>query len=302
MTCQLVKKKRSWLALTIPVTGFYEDPVASFLVELTGTGVEFSEKGVTAYLPLDEGLSAKLRELNRFLRRLTGDNEDEQTLQWFSRIVYEEDWSESWKAYFRPMKIGKRIVIAPSWENYQPQGNEVLVNIDPGRAFGVGTHPTTYMCVKAIERFAERREEFGKEKWTLCDVGCGTGILAIVAAKLGADHVTAVDIDPAAVEVSIKNSTKNSVGDRVKVITGSVEKITGNFDCVVANLTTKLLLKLSTALRRIVKPGGSLILSGVLDSEMDEVDRIYRSYGMEMIERASENEWGLLECRAPGEC
>ena len=291
------KAKNRWLALTVPATEYYEDIVASFLVELSGTGVEFSEKGVTTYLPLDEKLTFKLAELDNFLRKLMGDNIDEQRLQWYGKVVYEEDWSESWKAYFKPTRIGKRIVVSPSWEKYSAEGDEIVILVDPGRAFGVGTHPTTRMCVEAIEEFSRKKSKEGGESWSLCDVGCGTGILAIVAAKLGAEKVLAVDIDPVAVEVTVSNCHRNDVADRVEVVLGSVEKIKAKFSCVVANLTRKLLIDLASEFRDILLPGGELILSGILDSEMDEVNKVYRHIGYQLVSESRESEWGLLVYR-----
>ena len=288
------EKKNRWLAITVPTTGFFEDVVASFLVELSGTGVEFSMGGVTTYLSMDESLTFKLGELDKFLRRLAGDNVNQQSLHWYCKVVYDEDWSESWKAYFKPVKIGEKVIISPSWEEYLDDKGKVVVFIDPGRAFGVGTHPTTQMCIKSIERFAKRAAQTGNDDWTFCDVGCGTGILAIVGAKLGARKVVAVDIDPVAVDVSKMNCVRNDVADRVEVVQGSVENIKSKFSCVAANLTTKLLRDLAQQFKNILDPGGELILSGILDYEMSEIDSLYRRLGYVQAYEARENEWGLL--------
>ncbi len=294
MTNCFAEKDKRWLAITVPAIDFYEDVVASFLVELTGSGVEFSPQGITAYLPMDENLTPKLGALDTFLRKLMGDNKDQQTIQWYGKVVYEEDWSESWKAYFKPLKIGEKIVVSPSWEKYVPAKNEILISIDPGRAFGVGTHPTTSMCVRAIERIAEKMSKDSKESWNFCDVGCGTGILAIVAAKLGAEKVLAVDIDPVAVQVARANCEKNAVMDKVEILKGSVDKINGKYSCIAANLTSKLLLNLAPSFKNILQPGGRLILSGMLDSEVDQIDRVFLKLGYRILDKLSENEWGLL--------
>jgi len=151
--------------------------------------------------------------------------------------------------------------------------------------------------VEAIEEFSRKKSKEGGESWSLCDVGCGTGILAIVAAKLGAEEVLAVDIDPVAVEASLNNCQINDVPDRVEVVLGSVEKIKAKFSCVVANLTRKLLIDLASEFRDILLPGGELILSGILDSEMDEVNKVYRHIGYQLVSESRESEWGLLVYR-----
>lgn len=294
MVCEFTRNKKCWLAITVPTTSFYEDIVASYLIELTGTGVEFSERGVTAYLPLDSELSSRLSELNKFLSRIMGDNLGEQNLWRYSKVVYEEDWCETWKEYFKPTKIGKKIIVAPSWEKYQPRESELVINIDPGRAFGVGTHPTTRMCLTSIERFAEKRAKITGGQWTLCDVGCGTGILAIAAAKLGAKHVIALDVDPVAIQTTISNCAQNKVKEKIKVILGSIEKVTTKFQIVVANLTRKPILELAPCVKNILEPGGTLILSGLLEVEMEEVDQLYRGLGFRLMEKCEESEWGLL--------
>lgn len=287
-------KKERWLRVTIPATRYYEDIVASFLVELTGSGVEFAGEGVTAYLPCDSEISLKIKELNAFLRKLMRDNTGQQSLKWFGKIVYEEDWSESWKAYFRPVRIGKKIVISPSWEKYVPENDEIVIRIDPGQAFGVGTHPTTRMCVKWIEKFAANREKEKVSGWTLCDVGCGTGILSIVGSKLGAKMVLAVDVDPVAVEVTRNNCIKNRVEGRIRVVSGSIDNVEQKFSCVAANLTGKLLRELVLDFKKVLLPGGWLIISGMLDSEMEDIEAMYGKQGYYPVGRDRENEWGLL--------
>ncbi len=287
-------KKDRWLRITVPTTQYYEDVVASFLVELSETGVEFSNDGVTAYLPLDDNLSSKLRELEIFLRKLMKDNKDQQTLEWFGKIVYEEDWSESWKAYFRPVRVGKKIVISPSWEEYIPGDEEIVIRIDPGQAFGVGTHPTTRMCIEWIEIFASKKGRTEKKEWTLCDLGCGTGILSVVAAKLGAKKVVAVDIDPVAVEVTRTNCVKNEVESKINIIHGSLDKVSQKFSCVVANLTGKLLTELAPYIKSVLFPGSWLILSGILDSEIASIENTYQKLGYRSVGKSTDKEWGLL--------
>lgn len=177
------------------------------------------------------------------------------------------DWAERWKEHFKPLPIGPRVWVVPSWERgFSPPPGAVVVTLDPGMAFGTGQHATTALCLEILE---DGLAEPGGRR--LLDVGCGSGILAIAAARLGCDEVLAIDNDPVAVSVTHENVAQNGVGDVVRATGDDVAAVGQSFDWVVANIIAHTLIELARPLVERTRPGGSLVLSGVLASQADEV-------------------------------
>ncbi len=208
-------------------------------------------------------------------------------------LLYQEDkpeelWQESWKKYYHVHKEGKRIVICPSWETYTPQDDEVVIEIDPGMAFGTGVHPTTRFCLQMLERW-------GTECDNALDAGCGSGILAIAAAKLGVRKVTAVDLDEVAVQVCRQNVAKNHLAEQIHVVEGNVIEYMeeGQYELILANLTADILLFLLPALQEAhaLQPGGYLIISGILDVRWPEIRDQIEEMGLEIVEILEDSEW-----------
>ena len=201
--------------------------------------------------------------------------------------MYEEDWANTWKQYYKPSKVGEKIVVKPIWEEYEQKEGELVVNLDPGMAFGTGTHETTRMCIQALEKYV-------KEESTVFDVGCGSGILAIAAAKLGAKLAVGVDLDPVAVESSIENVGYNNLNN-IEILHGNlVEVIDGKSDIVVANILAEIICILTDDVKRVMKDGGVFITSGIIHDRVDMVCEKLESTGFEVIEKNRDGEWNCI--------
>ena len=199
--------------------------------------------------------------------------------------MYEEDWANTWKQYYKPSKVGEKIVVKPIWEEYEEKEGELVVNLDPGMAFGTGTHETTRMCIQALEKYV-------KEESTVFDVGCGSGILAIAAAKLGAKLAVGVDLDP--VESSIENVGYNNLNN-IEILHGNlVEVIDGKADIVVANILAEIICILTDDVKRVMKDGGVFITSGIIHDRVDMVCEKLEATGFEVIEMNRDGEWNCI--------
>ncbi len=214
-----------------------------------------------------------------------------------ARVVHEADWANAWKAHFPVLRVGRRIVIRPTWRRHRRQPDDVVLALDPGMAFGTGLHPTTRLCLAALEGFADRGLLAGAR---VVDVGSGSGILAIAAGRLGARELVAVDVDPIAVDASRENALRNGL-DRVIVSReGSVPTGDGPFDVVLANLIASLLVRLADALAAEVRPGGTLLASGIFRDREPEVAEAFASRGFELANRWAEGDWVALELTRAG--
>ena len=230
-----------------------------------GSDAVIPEKhAVIGYLPCDEQLEKSQKFVEENVSRL------EKTTGIECKIVYsdlnDQDWAHTWKTYFRPEKITPKIVIKPTWHEYIRKHDEIVIEIDPGRAFGTGTHPTTRMCITMIEKHLKRNSKF-------LDIGTGSGILMITAAKLGAIKVWGTDNDQVAVETAYKNLKQNRIPESSFEIltTNLVHQIPEQFDLVVSNLTTKTMFILLENVRKVLVQGGIFVCSGILETEKDEV-------------------------------
>jgi ribosomal protein L11 methyltransferase len=207
-----------------------------------------------------------------------------------SRIVVsqldEADWAESWKTYFRPEKIGERLVVKPSWHAYEAQPGEIVLEIDPGMAFGTGTHPTTRLCLKLIEAYVKPGD-------SVLDVGAGSGILMIAAAKLGAEKVCGIDKDKLAVDIAKKNLMRNTITPRkFMLMCGNlIEPISERFEMVVANLLTDAVIKLLPGVKRVLKRNGYFLCSGITKQNQNSIIDKLKALDFEIINRYSMEEW-----------
>jgi len=216
-----------------------------------------------------------------------------------TRIVHEADWAEAWKAHFPVLRVGRRLVIRPTWRRHRRQPDDVVLALDPGMAFGTGLHPTTRLCLAGVETIADRGLIDGAR---VLDVGCGSGILAIAAAKLGASEILGVDTDPIAIEATDANAARNRVGGGsrgrrsvVRARVGSLPSGEPPFDVVLANLIAGLLVTLAEQLRDEVRPGGVLLASGIFIDREPDVRSAFESVGLEVRDRSAEGEWVALE-------
>jgi ribosomal protein L11 methyltransferase len=207
-----------------------------------------------------------------------------------SRVSYkkrdDEDWAHAWKAYFWPRKIGRHLVVKPTWREYTPESDEIVIELDPGMAFGTGTHPTTSLCATLIEKYLKKGDHF-------LDVGTGSGILMITAARLGADRVCGIDKDETAVKIAAANLKLNSIQPRKFQVTAAnlVEETRDTYDMIAANIFTHIILDLLTDIKRVLNPGGMFICSGIIDKNTDQVTAALRDIGFETVEIAAEEGW-----------
>ena len=204
-----------------------------------------------------------------------------------SEKMYEEDWANNWKKYYKPTLLGEKIVVKPTWEEYEPKENELVIELDPGMAFGTGTHETTRMCIQALERYV-------KPETTVFDVGCGTGILAIAAAKLKAKMAIGVDLDPVAVESAKENVKYNNL-ENIEILYGNlVEVIDGKADIVVANILAEIVCILTDDVKRVLKEGGYFISSGIIHDRVEMVVNKLEESGFEILEKNKDGEWNCI--------
>jgi ribosomal protein L11 methyltransferase len=212
-----------------------------------------------------------------------------------TRVVDEDDWAEAWKRHFHVQHLGRRLVIKPSWLRYRRGGEEVVIDLDPGMAFGTGLHPTTRLCLEAIEDRAARGP-LGR----VLDVGCGSGILSIAAVKLGATRALGLDIDPIAIEATEANARHNRVGRRIRAREGTIPSEHGPFDTVLANLIAGILIELAQHLAHELEPGGTLVTSGVfIDREADTWAAL-EAAGFALVRRWHESDWVAFEAVRAG--
>ncbi|TAK00932.1 MAG: 50S ribosomal protein L11 methyltransferase [Chloroflexota bacterium] len=214
-----------------------------------------------------------------------------------TRLVDEADWADAWKTHFPVMRIGRHLVIRPTWRRHRAADGDVVIDLDPGMAFGTGLHPTTRLCLEAIEAAAARGELVGGR---VLDVGCGSGILSIAAARLGARRVSGLDIDPIAIEATLANARRNRLVRRIQAREGSLPSGEPPFDLVVANLIASVLVALAGPLRDEVRPGGLVLASGIFEDREAEVAAAFEGVGLAVVERTVEGEWVALAARREG--
>lgn len=223
--------------------------------------------------------------------RLTLENRlDELGVTYKCEIEYvnQEDWETGWKKYYHPMDIGEKLAVCPSWEEYSPAHRKVL-KLDPGMAFGTGTHETTYLCLEVLDKSIKGGER-------VLDVGTGSGILGIGAILLGAGEVEGIDIDPTAVKVAKENAKLNGVADKFKIIVGDLsDKATGKYDIIVANIVANAVMMLSETIKNFLKEGGLYITSGIIDTRKDEVVAKLQSLGLKILKIHEKNGWVCIE-------
>ena len=214
----------------------------------------------------------------------------------YGEAIYidDEDWKDKWKENFKPTRITERLTVKPTWEEYSPKEGELVIEIDPGMAFGTGTHETTSLCMKLMEKYLGE-DAAGK---SVLDIGCGSGILAIGAALLGSSDVLGVEIDEDAVRVASENILLNNVSDRVSAVRGDLtEGIDFKADIILANLMADLVMKLAEDAAGHLKSGGAFISSGILTEKRDVVAEAIKNAGFDIVEVAEDGEWCAIAAR-----
>ncbi|AJQ27224.1 MULTISPECIES: 50S ribosomal protein L11 methyltransferase [Pelosinus] len=249
---------------------------------------------VKAYLPVDHQLDDKLRSFEEEFQQISSRGMDKGRGEMQCREVQEEDWASSWKAFFHPIKVGQYIVIKPSWEEYVATANDLVIELDPGMAFGTGTHQTTAMCCRALEETVKAGD-------LIFDVGTGSGILSIAAAKLGAASVQAVDLDHGAVRVAKENVAINQVENIVQVGQGDLlTGVTGQADIVIANIIADVVIKLLVDIPVRLKDEGIFIASGIIAERLSDVAAAMIEYNLIVEKVIEEGGWVAIIARKGG--
>lgn len=263
-------------------------------MEQGATGIEENEEGqkgerLKAYFLRDGSEGRVLRALRRYVKSLESIQPEISQAKIETVTIPEQDWGENWKRFFRPFRVTSRIVVKPPWSSFRPKKNEMLIVINPGMAFGTGTHATTKLCIRALEKGLK------KKGLSVLDVGTGSGILSVLAGRMGAGEVLGVDTDEVAVEAARENVRRNRVSDLVKVRKGSLGNIRRQFDVVVANIDLRSLQKMRGPLLHRLKGKGLLVLSGLLEGEGDRLREHYMETGhLRRAQSAREGEWICL--------
>lgn len=293
----------SWLELSITAPAEYVEPLSVVFQRYGHGGVVIEQLGgynpdeddevdntsdaiLRVYLPVDSTTESRKQQIKvavDLISRLC-------TLSpIYEKVLDEGEWMESWKSHFSLIKVG-RVVICPTWMDYQPAGKELVMRIDPGMAFGTGHHPTTHMCLAEVENLMTLGAN-------VLDLGTGSGILSIAAAMLGADKVVALDIDPSAVRIASENFRLNEVDNVATVSEGTlsvVQRPLGVFDLVVANIYSKVILEVAQALVSNLSRQGRLVVSGIMTERSEEVERCFRDYGCAVLKKCIEGDWAML--------
>jgi ribosomal protein L11 methyltransferase len=290
-----------WAQISVDVSRESEDAVSNLLIEMGAGGVQIEDKGsisdriiVTAYFPPDDMIGERVSKVTELLDNMRDLNIDVGAGRvYLHERLDERDWSERWKEFFKPLPIGDRVLVFPSWEDVtESPPRDILIQMDPGMAFGTGRHPTTVLCLELLENVLK-----GDEK--VADIGTGSGILAIAAAKLGAKKVVAVDVDARAAAIARENSQRNGVSGRIHVICGELlNAVNGRYNVVVSNISGKAILSMISDLKFYLGVDGRLILSGILEREVSEIENELESSNFVILETRRDEEWVAVLAKA----
>ncbi|HOC60639.1 MAG: 50S ribosomal protein L11 methyltransferase [Syntrophaceae bacterium] len=299
-----VKEHEKWLKISIKASAETMDALSNFLEENGAQGVfsesllppgvdDFPEPAdievINAFFPTDIRSEKRLIAIRKYLKNLEEIFPDAKAPELYSETITDPDWGEQWKKYFKPIRVCKNIVIKPTWERYTPESRDIVVDIDPGMAFGTGQHASTRMCMQAIEDIILKDRSV--TKWKVLDVGCGTGILGITAAKMGAKDVICVDNDPKATEIAAENAVINGVADQLRIRNEDAVQIHEERNLIIANLTSKLLVKLHPQLVKLLISGGYLIISGIIEQDISTIEKHFLHEPLVLHHILTEKEW-----------
>ncbi|MBQ3762297.1 MAG: 50S ribosomal protein L11 methyltransferase [Clostridia bacterium] len=309
-----------WMKITVLTTTIASDMVSEVLIEAGSAGTMIEDKNdvqlnqrpegrwdiideeigrrigddvkVSGYYPMDERASDTLASVKQrvALLRQQAPDIDLGKLEVLCATIDDEDWAENWKKSYKPFRLGKHIVIKPGWEEYEPEPGDRIITIDPGMAFGTGTHETTGMCVSLVE-------EYVKPGDSCLDIGTGTGILAIAAAHMGASDILAGDIDPMAVRVAKENVEINGFGNKIRCECGDLLEIADKpVDVVIANIISDVIISIAAPVRQFIKPGGIFICSGIARERQDETIDALKKAGYARLDVRNDGQWTAVAC------
>jgi len=302
----------NWIEIKLRVDGESAEAVAEVLQRYGHQGVSIEQEGIEqgkwddgdivplpdkltirAYIPADKRAEdSKIR-----LENVLGHMSMMYPMPKPEYIaVKETDWAEAWKTHYHPIRIGKNLLIRPLWIDVELQSDDIELALDPGMAFGTGTHPTTQLCLIALEARVQ-------PAMRILDLGCGSGILSIAAVKLGAKSLLATDIDPIAVKATKENAEQNGVSEKITAEVGSLADLLSTsqqFDLIVVNILARIIIEMcAQGLGQVVRPGGIAIFSGIIDTQIDDVEQALRETGLEPYQRRQQGDWITIEARRP---
>ena len=272
---------QAWLQLSIRVAKRHLEIVSNYVIEKGSPGVVLKNGGLDAYFPSSRRDTALKSEVKRFV----GTRAGKARLQW--KVVQPEDWENSWKRFIKPARVGRSFWVTPPWLNRPNFRRREIITIEPGMAFGTGTHATTRSCMEFLEVVVGKMTA---KKWSVLDVGTGSGILAIVARLLGATEICAIDNDPIAIKVARENLRLNGVGDSVILSGRQLSSIRRTFTVVLGNLTADTIIELAEILQTRVAPHGYLILSGILHWQAKNLLGCFAEQ-FRVVKRQRKREW-----------
>lgn len=293
-----------WLELSVRTPPEFVEPLSQIFYRYGHGGVAVEQEGgfnpdegevpsgdewavVTTYLPMNESLDERRSRIDVGVR-LVAHVSDISPLR--ERVVEEEDWQEAWKEHFHPLRVSRRITICPTWREYEAREGERVIMLDPGMAFGTGHHPTTRMCIEQLDAHVTPGID-------VLDVGCGSGVLSIAAARLGARHVFGLEIDSVAVNVAKQNVRDNGVQHTVRVVQGTLphpDIKPAAYGVAVANISAKVISEFAPHLVGAVHDGGKVITSGILLSSKDMVAQSLADAGAELEQTFVDGDWVAL--------
>lgn len=241
-----------------------------------------------AYLPVNGELEGRIQTLQQEIKALESRGVNTAPAVLTTAELQDEDWSDTWKQYFHTEKPGERVVIKPTWEEYEPKDDEVVIELDPGAAFGTGTHATTSMCIRQLEKLV-------KPGMTVFDVGTGSGILSIISAKLGAKNIQAVDYDDSVLKIVEENLEQNNVQDIISVAQSDLmQNVHGKAELVIANIIADIIIRLFDQLDEHLEQGGTLLTSGIIEDRIEDVLTAAEKHGYGVVERLENKGWACI--------
>ncbi len=240
---------------------------------------------VKGYFKLEELTSERIDKIRYKIEELKDFNLDIGDINLRVNKLKEEDWTNKWKKYIKPIKITDRIIIKPTWEEYKVKDNEIIIEIDPGQAFGTGDHGTTHGCLEMLEEYIEPGN-------SILDIGTGTGVLSIAASKLGGENILGVDLDPVAIRVAQENAKLNQLTEEIEFKEGDLVQIVDTqYDLILANILPHIIIRLIPDLLKVSKLGSIVILSGIIEEKKEDVKEKLKEYNFAIKEIVEKDNW-----------
>lgn len=286
-------------AITITTTADGIDAVTGRLYFAGADGVEIDDNGVNgdviikAYTDETSDGERILRDIKEQMQELKSFDTDKKfgSLEVSVGVTDENEWANTWKQFYKPTRIGRHIVIVPEWEEYKKEAGDVVITVDPGSAFGSGTHETTMLCIEFIEDFINKDSR-------VLDIGTGTGILAVTALLTGAKSAVGIDIDEKSVDVACDNARLNGVADKFRCLCGNLaDEVLGKYELITANIVADAIISLSADVPERLTNNGVFICSGIISKREDEVREALKANGLEIIAEKHKKDWAAYACR-----